>query len=199
MPSSTSTHRKKKKIKPITRARRQKIDPTRYGAIHLTEDMLQAEHVVISKASESSPTRPVVPETVKPKQKPRERPVETSLVNNNVNITPSLDIYQAEKQKDLSLLAQLFDGREEWIGKEDDVEVMDPVNDDGDYDEDVPMVIPPAGSAPEESSESEETDHSSAHQSANPVQVPTTTRLKDLFLSPVQGTYESCTSGPDMH
>lgn len=151
--------------------------------------MLQAEHIVISKTSESNPPRPVVPETVKPKHKPQERLGETSRVDDNVNLTP-LDIYQAEKQKDLSLLAQLFNGQEEWTGKEDDIEMIHPVNDDGDYDEDAPMGIPPAASASEESSESEESersDHTPVHQSANPVQVPTTTRLKDLFSTPLQG------------
>jgi hypothetical protein len=101
-----------------------------------------------------------------------------------------LDIYQAEKQKDLSLLAQLFNGQEEWTGKEDDVEVIRPMSDDGDYDEDTPMGIPPEVSASEEPSESEESgesDHSSIHKSANPARVPTTTRLKDLFSTPAQG------------
>src|SRR5689334_19097128 len=54
---SSSGKKKKRKIIPPTRARRQKIDPTIYGAVHLTEGMLQAHHIVIPPMEYLAETR----------------------------------------------------------------------------------------------------------------------------------------------
>lgn len=175
--ASTSGKNKQKKASPLTRARRQKIDPTLYDRVHITEIMLQADHIVAPPTIVSKKPSPVkTPVTLLPANGHKIPSQEPS----TVIVEDTIDSFQAEKQKDLGLLALLFEGKEKWEGKEDDLEGID-------------MDIVTAASDSESSSTGtsriEQDDDEEVQQESKPsllLQAPTT-RLKDLFVSEPAG------------
>ncbi|KAG8851611.1 hypothetical protein FRB91_007600 [Serendipita sp. 411] len=115
---STIRKRRRKHVVP-TRARRQKIDPTLYNATHLTEEILKAEHIFIPQAMEveSSPQR------AQPSNGALHHAAGVVKTQERVSIQEDLTgtAFEIEKQKDLALLAKLFEGKVEWDGREDDL------------------------------------------------------------------------------
>jgi hypothetical protein len=184
--ASSSRRGKKRKVVLPTRARRQKIDPTLYGAVHTTEAMLQADRVVVLP----------VPSTVK-------SPAEVSLVVKPPVAHPSVDQtntpaseelhdaidgslinpFEAERQKDLGLLALLFDGKEKWEGSEDLDLVMEgrPPNDPKETDPLEETTGKDTIDAVQSHSDEDSQSRESSLSLARPPQTESTTRLKDLF------------------
>jgi hypothetical protein len=185
----SSSRSKKRKVVPPTRARRQKIDPTLYGSVHTTEAMLQADHVVVLPVAlpVGSPAEPSL--VVKP---PAARgPVDQKNTLASEELHDAIDDtlvnpFEAERQKDLGLLAFLFDGKEKWEGREDDLDGLEDLILEG---------RPP--NDPKETNSLEETtrkdtvqshgDEDSQSRESSPSPPPpsppteSTTRLKDLF------------------
>ncbi|KAG8821569.1 hypothetical protein FRC17_009787, partial [Serendipita sp. 399] len=179
--SMSGIRKKRRKISVITRARRQKIDPTLYGATHLTEEVLKADHVFISQTVEV--------ESLGPRDQPASsmshQPTATEKREMDVGETDS-DAFKREKQKDLALLAKLFEGKTEWDGREENF---------GDSDDGMrPAALEDAHMAQEAPTPSfDEQDAINAEQrqptpeeSDHPEEnnKPRQTRLKDLFLAP---------------
>lgn len=183
--SSPRKHRKRR-ITPITRARRRKIDPTMYGAVHLTEEMLAAEHVVIAK-EESRPVKVVQPPKTKTQTKRVEKE-ESDLENDDFNP------YQAEKANGLSILAQMFAGKEEWDGREDEAVEEQIISEVAEEDEEVRIQTvegPPSTASESSDIPKHLSEAPSEPQPAEPAPMAASTRLKDLFAMPAQGSDET--------
>ncbi|PVG02439.1 hypothetical protein CPB86DRAFT_579707 [Serendipita vermifera] len=198
---SRGTNLKKRKRKlPLVRQRRQKIDPTQFGAVRLTEDMLQAELLVVvaPPPKETSATLHEPPSntvnTVKHAQNHEQHrpPLAKSLETLDVD-------FVAEHSRDLALLTQLFEGKEEWDGREDDIDENGSKGDEN-ASEAEEAINTPNDAQKDETNETNTSDESDGQESeavGQAAPTSTTTLLKDLFL-PANSAPTSLFAGMDL-
>jgi hypothetical protein len=163
----------------------------------MTEAMLQADHVVIPpvalptespikalKVVKSPAANPPVAQKKIVSEEPRDA-IDGDMVNP----------FEVEKQKDLGLLALLFEGKEKWEGREEDFDGLEDL-----VMEDKSLNIPKetdlleelASTVPPDTLESD-SDEGSQSRESSPSLTPSlpaikpTTRLKDLFASRTTG------------
>lgn len=183
--SVSSGKKKKRKIMPPTRARRQKIDPSLYNRVHMTERMLLAEQVVVPPTLVLTSTPAALPPVKSPVQSKKEKVIRQE--SSNLVEQDEDNPYLVERQRDLGLLALLFDGKDKWEGKEDDLEDIDMGSTTLDNREDVEsaseneIVEPPQ--VDEEPNDAVLQDHRPSTSPLPTSQHAHQTRLKDLFTS----------------
>jgi hypothetical protein len=173
------TKSKKRRKLPLVRARRQKIDPTQFGSVRMTEDMLQAELVVVVPAPKEG-----ISVRATPHEPPLSQPVQGILDSEQHGLRPVKtsevsDIeFVAEHKRDLALLSQLFEGKDEWDGHEDDIEENGSRSNESAPEAEEAVDIPDSTSIEEE----ESSDDSESQTLDQVAPASNTTRLKDLFL-----------------
>lgn len=183
---STGTQKKRRRTIILTRARRRKIDPTLYGRVHLTERMLEAEHIIIPVAQRHSQAPPPTVDSVPAVSVNSVRSESTKLPRDEIGTA-----LEEEKKKDLGILAALFNGKDEWDGRESDaLESYDEAT-NKEHGE-----LSPDGtedsSASTHSDENDATQTSSDHEAHGQSREPTpkTSTLKDIF------SVDAATTGP---
>lgn len=176
--------RKRKVSRVLTRLRRQKIDPTQYGATHMTEEMLQADVIMVQPTS-----KPTFGATLPPVVSTGDENAITSEILASELLSTSSepqDQLQIEKNRELEILARLFGDKDEWDGKESDFGDEPSEIEEGDGAEQLATNV--ELSASRTTSETEQAASSLVHRPES--SASTSTRLKDLFVGqPLPGTH----------
>ena len=140
------TQKKKHRARaPLVRARRQRIDPTKYGPVHMSGVLLDTPTIVVPSSKWPSKTVQM-PQTsgLGPIQKADDKPNE--ITENDVEVeviaTPKVakskevKVFAAERARHLALLPGLFSDQDIWEGREDSDGVEGESNESGEYEED---------------------------------------------------------------
>ena len=141
------TQKKKRRVQaPLVRARRQRIDPTKYGPVHISAVLLDTPTIIVPSFSWPSKTVQMPPpmsglgQTQKADEKPNEiteNDLEVELVA-SPKVAKSKEIkklFAAERAYNLALLSELFGDKAVWEGREDSDGVEGEANESGEYDE----------------------------------------------------------------
>jgi hypothetical protein len=144
------TQKKKRRAQaPLIRARRQRIDPTKYGSVHISGVLLDTPAIVVPSSSRPSKMVQRMPSpTFEPKdiQKVDEKSKKTTQINLTAEIvaTPKAaqsneieKAFAAERARNLALLSGLFGDKDVWEGHENNVGEGAEANEPSEYDEDL--------------------------------------------------------------
>jgi hypothetical protein len=167
----------------------------------MTEAMLQADRIIVLPVPLSVKNLAEVSPVVKPPA--AHPPVDQKNTLASEEFHDAIDgglinPFEAERQKDLGLLAHLFDGKEKWEGREDlegledlimeDRLPNDPKETDSLEETASKDTLNAVQSNRDEDSQSRESSPSTTH----PPQTESTTRLKDLFALRTTGEKVAC-------
>lgn len=204
--SFDGTQKKKRRVRaPLVRARRQRIDPTKYGPVHVSGVLLDTPTIVVP--SSSRPLKTVQrPPTLglgqirKADDKPNE--VTESELEVEIVATPKSEeiekTFVAERARNLALLSGLFGDKDVWEGREDSGGVEGGVSESGEYEEsdDIALGLSRQGQEimPENvadtvspsSPPSISSGNSPEKSAPSPEQQTEVKRLKDLFAPAVE-------------
>jgi hypothetical protein len=149
------TQKKKRRVRaPPVRARRQRIDPTKYGPMHVSGVLLDTPTIVVPSSPRLSKTvqMPLPTSGFRKTQKADERSNEITENDLEVKVaaipraTKSKEIekeFAAERARNLALLSGLFGNKDVWEGREESDGVEDEANESGEYDEGDDIVLGP--------------------------------------------------------
>ena len=204
-PTAPNRTKKKKRVRaPLVRARRQRIDPTKYGSVHISGVLLDTPAIVVPSSPKTVQMAPPTSE-LSHIQKADERMKEGT--QNALGVEPvalpkaakSKEIekaFTAERARNLALLSRLFGDKDVWEGHEDDVGGEAEASEPGEYDEDGDIALGPTRQGPETvsvdlltpvnvgetSSSPSISSYDQPEESASiPEQQTEVKRLKDLF------------------
>ena len=149
------TQKKKRRVRaPLVRARRQRIDPTKYGPVHVSGVLLDTPTIVVPSSSRPSKIVQMHPPTLGPGQiqKAGDKPNDISENDLEVGVdaTPkpakSKEIekmFAAERTHNLALLSGLFGDKDVWEGREDGGGVEVEACESSEYDESGDIALDP--------------------------------------------------------
>jgi hypothetical protein len=139
------TQKKKRRVRaPLVRARRQRIDPTKYGPVHVSGVLLDTPTIVVPSSSWPSKTVQMPPTSgIGQVQKADDKLNEITEDELEVEVitTPKaakskeIKEFAAERAHHLALLPALFGDKDVWEGREDSDGVEGEANESGEYDE----------------------------------------------------------------
>lgn len=145
--SPDSTQKKKRRIRaPLVRARRQRIDPTKYGPVHVSGVLLDTPTIVVPSSSRPLKTVQRPPPKIGLRQIQRADNEPNGITENDLEMeivaTPKVakskeieKTFTAERARNLALLSGLFGDKDVWEGREDSGGIEDGASESGEYEE----------------------------------------------------------------
>ena len=152
---SDRTQKKKRQIRaPLVRARRQRIDPTKYGPVHVSGVLLDTPTIVVPSSSRPSKMVQMPPPTLGLGQikKADDKPIDITenALEAGVDATPKAaksqeieQVFAAERARNLALLSGLFGDKDVWEAREDSDGVEVEASESGEYDESGDIALGP--------------------------------------------------------
>jgi hypothetical protein len=141
--------KKKRRVQvPLVRARRQRIDPTKYGSVHISGVLLDSSAIIAPSSPRPSKMLQVAPPTLglqkaneKPKKEtPNDLGAEVFATPKSLKSQETEKVFAAERARNLALLSGLFGNKDVWEGREDSA--GDKVE-SGEYDEEGDIALGP--------------------------------------------------------